>query len=848
MSTCTVTLVNSEKTQVKVIEKEQFTVGRGPECDITLAEASVSRVHLYVYVQNQQVFIEDKSSANGTFLNGLELPRNKVHAVRATDALRIAKSNTLLRFKLSGEQIIDTAQHETASAVGPVQRQDPEPMPPESNLEIVSARREAAKIIFSAEAEAEKRVQNIIDAAKKSKEDAEQESKRLLSHAEKSVQSLLEESRKQGQELIQEARRLAQKVRDESEQNRQAELKKAKDSSTALMVDAEKKALRLFEEAKEKGIAEAHQINKSLVSDAQAKADEIAQTAAKNITELEAKIKAKESQFAQLEKQVQDLSQQIVTSTSEIESRRHSLAVLAKNTEDSGAKYLKFLEDIKKLEEELMQKKKDLSESHTSNQELQKSKLLLEKNLAERKVQLVQLDVEIKQLQNKASTQKSELEEASRLQKAQFAETIKFQQEEADEAKRIQRAEFEKAMKLQADQLSQVQAEVKLAKESLSDVQKKLDETLLQQSATQAAIQKGQEQLSHLKNSSDQESTQLENLKSELASTEVKRMRILTDIGSLEEKKSLLESDFENEKSKVFESLEKFKANQAQQEIDLVESLQKEHAKRLQKFEQDLLEEIFQAKEGLVSSLLLAVQSEALKVLDSNKWNEINPQVQAVIEEKIESQVSLLAQSDVGSQIGSLKVKKKRDMRYPWMAAGALLTAIAFLGGPKVYEAVILGDSPMENRVAEEAKKRAEDLERRKFNPPQDLEVRETYRDAVIYTKGYVELISEEAFSKKHFDETSIYMFKTWRVDEEKTLQLIAISTSLIKELSENKNSIHPDFIKEGLQKMSDVEANALSRMKELLGTEVRVNSFLKFERELISKEILATDSIQDSE
>jgi hypothetical protein len=52
-----------------LLEKEQTSVGRSPDCDVFLDDVTVSRRHALVVRRNGQYFIEDKGSLNGTFLN-----------------------------------------------------------------------------------------------------------------------------------------------------------------------------------------------------------------------------------------------------------------------------------------------------------------------------------------------------------------------------------------------------------------------------------------------------------------------------------------------------------------------------------------------------------------------------------------------------------------------------------------------------------------------------------------------------------------------------------------------------------------------------------------------------------
>jgi hypothetical protein len=52
-----------------LLEDEQTTVGRSPDCDVFLDDVTVSRRHALVVRRDGRFFIEDKGSLNGTFLN-----------------------------------------------------------------------------------------------------------------------------------------------------------------------------------------------------------------------------------------------------------------------------------------------------------------------------------------------------------------------------------------------------------------------------------------------------------------------------------------------------------------------------------------------------------------------------------------------------------------------------------------------------------------------------------------------------------------------------------------------------------------------------------------------------------
>jgi diguanylate cyclase (GGDEF)-like protein len=69
-------------------------VGRGVEADIRLLEAKMSRRHCRVVVDATETYIEDLGSANGTYVNGLRIDRQKLND---GDKIQVGET-TILKF------------------------------------------------------------------------------------------------------------------------------------------------------------------------------------------------------------------------------------------------------------------------------------------------------------------------------------------------------------------------------------------------------------------------------------------------------------------------------------------------------------------------------------------------------------------------------------------------------------------------------------------------------------------------------------------------------------------------------------------------------------------------------
>ncbi len=69
--------------------RNRLTIGRGDENDIRLDAKSVSRHHAQLIYAEGRWCIEDRGSANGTFVNGVRIPFASPHPLRHADRIRI---------------------------------------------------------------------------------------------------------------------------------------------------------------------------------------------------------------------------------------------------------------------------------------------------------------------------------------------------------------------------------------------------------------------------------------------------------------------------------------------------------------------------------------------------------------------------------------------------------------------------------------------------------------------------------------------------------------------------------------------------------------------------------------
>jgi pSer/pThr/pTyr-binding forkhead associated (FHA) protein len=72
-------------------------VGRSRDCDLCIPSSDISRRHCLIALVNGEATVEDLSSANGTFLNGVRI--SGVRKIRADDMLRIGPLTFTVKFE-----------------------------------------------------------------------------------------------------------------------------------------------------------------------------------------------------------------------------------------------------------------------------------------------------------------------------------------------------------------------------------------------------------------------------------------------------------------------------------------------------------------------------------------------------------------------------------------------------------------------------------------------------------------------------------------------------------------------------------------------------------------------------
>lgn len=73
-----------------------FVIGRARECDYVIDSTEISRMHLQLDFDHQQVVLRDLGSTNGTTLNGERVTANRDYRLRANDSVNLGNAFELV--------------------------------------------------------------------------------------------------------------------------------------------------------------------------------------------------------------------------------------------------------------------------------------------------------------------------------------------------------------------------------------------------------------------------------------------------------------------------------------------------------------------------------------------------------------------------------------------------------------------------------------------------------------------------------------------------------------------------------------------------------------------------------
>lgn len=678
----------------------------------------------------------------------------------------------------------------------------------------------------------------------------------MLKETKSKIQEITEAAKSQSQALIQKSQHEAIQIEQE-----------AKQQSEALIADTEKLKAKVLKEI-ERLQLRAQEESNLLIKQSQKASDKLKEdseneaASVRSLAESDARhIRAEAHQEADQLK-IDALSEaETIKIEAHREGERRAAEALAEALEQGRIKSDEMMLHAR----EKMQIERDTLISHAEEQlrETRHEKKKIEGELA---TQVKRLKGEIEQLNSELENQQRLMQQKRKVfddevaylrdlkereaqaifdEKLREAEIlIKQKYSELEKTKLVKEEEtelFVQSKKLEYEKIK------RRSEEEIADLNSKIKELTPQCQHHTQELKELQELISQAKHRVSQLEPQATTLAEQIATFEKQKLSFIESIKDLEQKNGHLARENENinielEKSKrnreaylseqkalLEAELTQLKRVQQQQ----LDQLKLDEMNRIKRAREDMMESLMRDRNKIGLEIFNQIELEVVKFSKSSDWIAASPQIQQKIQEALEEKsINVVTSQQADQTVSSMAIaKRRRNERWIWATQGLMAGLILYYGVQSGYDTYLNDANPMKSAALEEARIRAEDLERRKFNPEKGYEWKTTYAENVIYKLNFYENYLNSDFQNALLKASTAYLLKQWRIEEEKTIEVLSMTNTLVTTIEEKKLAIHPDYINDGLKKINELEAETLTRLKDTLGGEVRLEAYRRFEK-----------------
>jgi len=766
------------------LEGEEFVFGRNTASTVHLNDPAFSRSHFKMTIDNTRIKLIDLGSSNGTFINGTQVSVENPAYLNNGDVITINNSSVSVK-------VLNVSWPSSAAAEPTIIHRN-EPVNPVRTSGTSAIDHLSEEIIR----EANLRVEEIIYSANQE------------------AQDIMIAAQAQSDKLIADKQALADQYIEKQVADRMAVLKKE------LEAEKEKKLLEMheqFDSDKEKFHAELEQAALSIVSDHEKRKIEL------NL-ELESvvfKTSELEKNFSlEVDKQKRLLDQQLA-------DQKKELVDLIKNQEEEKKKQIQLIEAQHENKRFQLQNELDAIELKITAAKTEFSTLYDNYN-NQKQIQVKSLDNLVAEKNKTAQEIKSLTEELTN----QKIQNTKYLSENKVSISSML-AEVEKVQKTK----NEVDNAFKVSQNALADLDKK-------RSTMQAEIKTEEDLIQQKKQQQLAIDAEIRKLTSEQADINSKLLPLKNELQELIKKNdaaSRQNNDLRNEYAKDVTTL---KASFLQMKKDLeaemhkhkvaeeerLQNLTRHELNQINKIKEDSLRIVLDLEDSITKELSNATSKVFATTIGMTKFREIAPDFEQSIRASLQAGVLKLLKNEL-TPTDLTKKKNLSGTQKSWkpMAIGMTLSALIFGGIPLVYKQVQEQNDPA--RLQREADERAAALPViKKFTPEKVSKLGENFVDSVVYTHNFYETITQEKFRSGLMKEGSVYMYKQWKIDEEKSIQSYAMILSLIDALHEKSEKIDPDYEKHDIKKMADMEKETMKKLESILGNGVRLEAALKFQ------------------
>jgi pSer/pThr/pTyr-binding forkhead associated (FHA) protein len=466
--TCFIIIKSENGSRSHMIEKPSFTLGRTQEADLPLLASSISRVHLHVEIEDGGIWICDKDSSNGTFLNGRPLQPGARMPVGPEDVVKLGLEEEEFQFKAIPKpmELLDEKARSVNlkdSMLALAQKLDVKSKA-KVGRELERARIEAERIIAEASKKAEIQQTQMAVEIQNQKQALDDEINKQRQRQEEELTRERLKARREADEFIAEAQRTIQRDYDESGRRIENQLSEVRSKASEIRQQAEISAREILEEAREEAVRvrlqateEARTINKEALRKSEESLNQLQENFERNVAEKRAEIQARAR--ADAEKEADRILREVKHSRSELEENLQKLETLGASRSDLENELQELsrkkseagssLDQLKAEMEELRLKLKDVEDLETRRHKAGRE---LDSFVKSREEGLAKVDKEIKDLREQRLL---EFENTKREQEEELKKDRLKAIEAVQKAIEREQEQFLKTKKLRAIEVSQ---------------------------------------------------------------------------------------------------------------------------------------------------------------------------------------------------------------------------------------------------------------------------------------------------------------------------------------------------------------------------------------------------------
>jgi pSer/pThr/pTyr-binding forkhead associated (FHA) protein len=848
-----------DKNETVSLEGEEFIFGRNSASTVHLNDPALSRSHFKIVADSHSVKLSDMGSSNGTFINGVKADPANSEAILKGDVITVNNSDIKITIVSIDREMAENAttiskhtpervESHTLTTITPPQAASEDSFGidllsqeiiKEANLrveEIIrAAHSDAQEIINAAQKSSDKLIaekqahadayieKQVVDKKAALKKELELEKSNRL----EDINELFEMDRKN---LYAELEDKAKKIESDHAKRREElslELKSEVDN-----IQAKKVELTDLDKVYE---AEVDKKKKELDAQIATQKQELAALTATQEKEMKKQLQLIDEQVATQKKELAELTvtqekemkKQLQLVDEQIASQKQELAALIANQEEEKKKQMQLMEA--QFENKKFKLKEELDGVETKVAAAQKEFSSLYENYNNQKeTQVKTLEGLIKEKEQAISEIKN-LTETLANQKNQNA---KFSADTKNQKDTLQ-SEIDKIQKIKTE----AENTYKISKNSLTDLQQKVTETQAEVLKEDNALKQKKQQLqgfeAELKKfaaEKDDIISKLTPLKTELSELIRKNeaaSRQNTDLKNEHNKEvTALKGSFLQMKKDLEEEMRKHKTA----EEERLQNLTRHELNQINKIKEDSLRIVLDLEDSITKELSNSTSKVFATTIGMTKFREIAPDFEKSIRASLQAGVLKLLQNELTpADLSKKKTLSSTQKSWKPMIAGLSLGAMVFGAIPLAYQHVKDQNDPVRLQMEADARAAAAPPIR-VFTPEKVSKLGATLVDSVIYTDQYYETVTQEKFRSGLMKEGSVYLYKQWKIDEEKSIQSYSMILSLIDVLHEKSGKIDPDYEKRDIAKMSAMEKETMKKLEKILGNEVRLEAAMKFQ------------------